>query len=100
MMAIGLPTIVGIAIATINSVLLAVLAAVWLRNYRQFESTMILGLMAFSVVLLVENLIAVGFFFSSMTMLYAMDSLVGLVVLGMRVLELVAIAFLTYATLE
>jgi len=99
-MGLGLPTIVGIAIAALNSVLLAVLAAVWLRNYRQFESTMILGLVAFSVVLLVENLIAIGFFFSSMTMLYAMDSPVGLVVLGMRVLELVAIAFLTYATLE
>jgi len=99
-MAMDLPTVVGIAITVINSVLLAVLASIWLKNYRQFKSTMILGLVAFSAVLLVENLIAIGFFFSSMKMLYAMDSLVGMVVLGMRVLELIAIAFLTYATLE
>jgi len=99
-MAMGPPTILGIGITILSSVLLATLATVWLRNYRQFGSTMTLGLLAFSAVLLVENVVAVVFFFSSMKMLYAMDSLVGMVVLGMRVLELIAIAFLTYATLK
>jgi len=58
---------------------------------------MILG---FSTVLLVENAVAVAFFFSSMAMLYSTDPLVGQVVPGMRVLELIGIGFLSYVTLR
>ncbi|QKY16792.1 hypothetical protein [Halorubrum sp. CBA1229] len=94
------PTVFGIVITGINSALLAVLAAVWLRNYREFGSTLLLGLLGFSAVLLVENLVSIAFFFSSMRTLYAMDPLVGRVVLGMRVLELLAVSLLTYATLK
>jgi len=94
------PTVVAIVVTIVNSVLLAVLASVWLSNYRQFGTPMILGLVGFSAVLLVENLIALAFFLSSMRMLYSMDPLVGQVVLGMRLLELVAVSFLTYATLK
>ena len=50
------PTGVAVLIAGVNSALLAVLAAVWLRNYREFGSTLLLGLLGFSAVLLVENL--------------------------------------------
>jgi hypothetical protein len=94
------PTAVGILITGVNSALLAVLAAVWLDNYREFGSTLLLGLLGFSAVLLVENLVSIAFFFSSMQTLYAMDPLVGRVVLGMRVLELLAVSLLTYATLK
>ena len=94
------PTVFGIVITGINSALLAVLAAVWLRNYREFGSTLLLGLLGFSAVLLVENLVSVVFFFSNMRTLYAMDPLVGRVVLGMSVLELLAVSLLTYATLK
>jgi hypothetical protein len=94
------PTVFGILITGVNSALLAVLAAVWLRNYREFGSTLLLGLLGFSAVLLVENLISIAFFFSSMRTLYAMDPLVGRVVLGMRLLELLAVSLLTYATLK
>ncbi|TKX57620.1 hypothetical protein EXE44_08970 [Halorubrum sp. SS7] len=94
------PTGLAVLIGIVNSALLAVLAAVWLRNYREFGSTLLLGLLGFCAVLLVENLIAIGFFFSSMRTLYAMDPLVGRVVLAMSVLELLAVALLTYATLK
>jgi hypothetical protein len=94
------PTGVAVLLAGVNSALLAVLAAVWLRNYREFGSTLLLGLLGFSAVLLVENLVSVVFFFSSMRTLYAMDPLVGRVVLGMSVLELLAVSLLTYATLK
>jgi len=94
------PTGVAVLIAGVNSALLAVLAAVWLRNYREFGSTLLLGLLGFSAVLLVENLVSVVFFFSNMRTLYAMDPLVGRVVLGMSVLELLAVSLLTYATLK
>jgi len=99
-MAMNTAAMAGMGIAVVNSILLAVLTAVWLRNYRQFRSTMILGLVGFSVVLLVENLVGVYFFFDSMSMLYATDRFVGEIVLVMRSLELVAVAFLTYATLK
>ncbi|TKX87888.1 hypothetical protein EXE43_01020 [Halorubrum sp. SS5] len=94
------PTGLAVLIGIVNSALLAVLAAVWLRNYREFGSTLLLGLLGFCAVLLAENLISIGFFFSSMRTLYAMDPLVGRVVLGMSVLELLAVALLTYATLK
>ena len=94
------PTGIAVLLAGVNSALLAVLAAVWLRNYREFGSTLLLGLLGFSAVLLAENLVSVAFFFSSMRTLYAMDPLVGRVVLGMSVLELLAVSLLTYATLK
>jgi hypothetical protein len=90
----------GMALSVLNATLLVVLLSVWLQNYRKFGSQMVLGLVGFSAVLLVENLVAVFFFFKSMEMLYASDPLVGGVVVGMRLLELLAIGFLTYVTLQ
>jgi hypothetical protein len=98
-MAMGPPTLVGIALTVLTSALLAVLAGVWLRNYRRFRSSMVLGLLTFSAVLLIENLVAVGFFLS-MGMLYSTDPIVTQVVLGMRVLELFAVGMLTVVTLQ
>jgi|APHM01.1.fsa_nt_gi hypothetical protein len=99
-MAMDIATTAAMGVAGVNSLLLTVLVVVWVQNYRQFGSTMILGLLGFSSVLLVENLIALGFFFSSMQMLYGMSPLAGQVVLAMRLLEFVAIGFLSYATLR
>ncbi|WP_276270660.1 hypothetical protein [Haloarcula litorea] len=99
-MAMGPLAVAGTALAVVNSVLLLVVGGVWLRNYRQFRSNMVLGLVAFSAVLLLENLVAVYFFFDSMTMLYAADPLVGQVVLVMRTLQFLAITFLAYVTLQ
>jgi hypothetical protein len=93
-------TAAAMVVTGVNSVLLAVLVAVWVRNYRQFRTPMVLGLLGFSSVLLIENLIAIYFFSSSMRSLYSMDPLAGQVVFGMRLLELVAIGFLSYATLK
>ena len=93
-------TAAAMVVTGINSVLLAVLVAVWVRNYRQFRTPMVLGLLGFSSVLLIENLIAIYFFSSSMQSLYSMDPLAGQVVFGMRLLELLAIGFLSYATLK
>jgi hypothetical protein len=99
-MTMGFPTVGAILITGVNSVLLVVLTAIWINNYRRFRSQMVLGLVGFSLVLLIENLIAIYFFVSSMRMLYATDPLVGQVVVGMRVLELIAISVLTYVTLK
>ena len=94
------PTGLAVLIGIVNSALLAVLATIWIRNYREFGSTLLLGLVGFSAVLLVENLVSIAFFFANMRTLYAMDPLVGRVVLAMSVLELLAVSLLTYATVR
>jgi hypothetical protein len=86
-------------LAGLNVLLLATLTVVWLRNYRTFRTPLILGLVAFSAVMLVENAVAV-YFFLSMGMLYSGDPLAQQFVLGMRALELVAVSFLTYVSLK
>ena len=98
-MVMGL-TAAAMVVAGLNSVLLAALLVVWVRNYRQFRTPMVLGLLGFSAVLLVENLVAIAFVFSNMGALYSMNPLAGRVVFGMRLLEFVAISFLSYATLK
>ncbi len=98
--AMGFPTALAMAITAVNSVLLAVLVAVWASNYRRFKTTMVLGLLGFAGVLLVENLVALAFLFNGMRTLYSMDPFVGQVVVGMRLLELLAVSLLTYATLK
>jgi hypothetical protein len=84
-------------LAGLNVLLLAALGFVWLRNYRQFRSPLVLGLLAFSAVMLVENLGAIYFFFS-MGMLYSDSVLAQQFVVALRGLETVALAVLTYVT--
>lgn len=99
-MAMGLPATGGMVLTAVNAILLLVLVGVWVRNYREFRSTMVLGLVGFGSVLLLENLVGLYFFFGSMTSLYGSDPVVGMVLLGMRGLQFVAIVFLTYATVK
>lgn len=87
------------AMAAVNVLLLGTLTVVWVRNYRTFGTSMIAGLVAFAVVMLLENAAAIYFFFS-MTMLYSADPGVQQVVAVLRALQMVALAFLTYVTLK
>nr|WP_222847854.1 hypothetical protein [Haloferax sp. KTX1] len=87
------------ALSGVNIVLLAALTAVWIRNYRTFRTSLVLGLLAFAVVMLVENAVALYFFFT-MQSLYSGDPHVQQAVLVLRGLQLVALAFLTYVTVR
>ena len=91
---------IATALAVINVVLLTGLTVVWGRNYRTFRSPLLAGLLAFSAVMLLENLVALYFFQSGMRMLYADSSLAQQFVLLMRALETIALAFLTYVTMQ
>jgi len=91
---------IATALSALTVVLLATLTVVWVNNYRTFGSTLILGLVAFSVVLLVENLVAIYFFLFSTEMLYAADPTIERVVTLLRGLQLLAVVFLTYVTLQ
>jgi hypothetical protein len=90
---------VATTLAGLNALLLVALGGVWLRNYRTFGSTLILGLLAFAAVMLVENLLAIYYFFS-MQMLYAGDPLAQQSVVVLRALEFIALLVLTYVTMQ
>lgn len=98
-MAMGPWLTVATTLAGLNALLLVALGVVWLRNYRTFKSNLILGLLAFSAVMLVENLLAVFYFFS-MQMLYAGDPGAQQAVVVLRALQFVALLFLTYVTMQ
>jgi hypothetical protein len=90
---------VATALSVVNAILLGVLAGVWVRNYRTFGSEMTAGLAAFAAVLLVENAVAIFFFFSS-GMLYAGAPSAQQAVAALRALQTVALVFLTYVTVK
>lgn len=99
MAAMNAMTQVGIVLSGINVVLLLALTVVWLRNYRAFRTPLLLGLVAFGLVLLIENAVAIYYFFS-MHMLFTSDPTVQTVVAVLRGLQFVALAFLTYVTMK
>jgi hypothetical protein len=90
---------VATTLAALNVLLLLALGAVWLKNYRTFRSNLILGLLAFAAVMLLENLVAVYYFFS-MEMLYVGSAGAQQSVLVLRALQFVALVFLTYVTMQ
>ena len=90
---------VATALSGLSILCLLVLTAVWIRNYRTFESTLTLGLIAFGATLILENALAIYFFFST-TMLYSGEPVVQNAILALRTLQLVAVGFLTYVTVK
>jgi hypothetical protein len=98
-MAMGVTIQAASVLAGVNILFLTALAAVWVRNYRTFRTPLVLGLVAFSGVMLVENALALYFFFS-MQSFYSGDAHVQQAVLVLRALQLVALGFLTYVTMR
>jgi len=92
-----------VTIATVlsagNLLLLGVLTYVWLGNYRKFQTPLILGLLVFSLVFILENLVVVAFFFTE-ELLYGYDPLVQRVMLALRGLQFVALCALVYVTVK
>lgn len=85
--------------AAVNLAFLGTLSAIWIQNYRTFRTPLVLGLLAFSVVLFVENAVAL-YAFLTMSALYAMDPAAQQIVAGLRGLQFLALLFLTYATVR
>ena len=82
-----------------NLVLLGVLSYVWAQNYRTFRTPLVLGLLVFSLVLMLENLVAVYFFFAEQ-MLYGYEPIVHRVMVALRTLQFLALLSLVYVTLQ
>ena len=98
-MAMSTPILAATGLAAANALLLLVLTVVWVRNYRTFRTSLILGLIVFAVVMFIENAMAIGFFLS-MNMLYSGDPTVQTAVAVLRGLQFVALLFLTWVTLK
>jgi hypothetical protein len=97
--AMGPWLLVATGLSAVNAIFLGTLTAVWIRNYRTFGSGMTAGLAGFAATMLVENLLAIVFFFST-GMLYAGDPTAQQAVVALRAVQTVALAALTYVTLK
>lgn len=95
----GTTILLASVLAGVNVLLLGTLTFVWARNYRTFRTPLILGLLAFAAVMLVENGVALYFFFSA-RMLYSMSPGVQEIVAVLRALQSLALVFLTYVTMK
>jgi len=88
----------------LNVVLLAVVMAVWGRNYRKLRSKHTLGMLVFATLLLLENAFAFYFYSIDPTLSFWFDTQVPdvawRVMLLFHVLELLAIAVVTWTTLD
>lgn len=98
-MAMGIMIQAASVLAAVNVIMLLALTGVWLRNYRSFGTNLLLGLVSFGIAMLAENALALYFFFS-MASLYSGDQHVQQAVLILRGIELVALGFLTYVTMQ
>jgi hypothetical protein len=88
----------------LNVLLLALLSAVWLRNYRQLGSKHTLGLSIFGVFLLAENAFAFYYYLIdpelSVWFSTAVPDVAWWAMMTFHVLETVGIAFLAWVTLD
>jgi len=98
-MAMSTTIIVASVLSGLSILLLAGLVGIWVRNYLTFRTSLSLGLIAFGLLLLVENALAIYFFFST-AMLYSGDPLAQRAILTLRALQLLALGFLTYVTAQ
>ncbi|SHH67372.1 hypothetical protein [Halobaculum gomorrense] len=89
--------------AALNIVLLVGLSYVWGRNYTRFRSKHTLGLAAFGTILLAENALALYiFYFHPVLSGWIAESapIAHTAVGALRLLELGALAFLAWVTLD
>jgi len=88
----------GLSVLTVAALL--VVNAIWLRSYRAVKTPLALGLLGFCLVLLVENLVSLYFYFFTMERLFVNDPTIGVLVVMMRGLQFIAVAAFTYVSLD
>jgi len=91
------------AATVVNILLLLVLLSVWVRNYQKFKSKHALGLSIFGLFLLAENLLTFNYYvINSQVAAYlaAEDPIAGRAMMFVALLQTIALAFLTWITLE
>jgi len=91
------------AASALNVVLLAGLLTVWVRNYLALRSKHALGLSIFGTLLLAENLLSVYYYVVDPEVAQLLNSaapIAGRAMMFVQVLELAAIVFLVWITMD
>lgn len=91
---------IAVGLSALTAILLCVVTAIWIDNYRTFKTPLALGLLAFCLVLLLENLVILYFYLFTEEMLFIDGSNVETLVVVMQVLEFLAVAIFTYVSLD
>lgn len=87
----------AITLAGLNLLLLGAVGFVWVSNYRDFRTSLLLGLVTFVAVMFVENLMMIYSFFRWGT-LYADSMFAKRFFTGLRGVQFLALASLSYVT--
>ena len=91
---------IATALSALSAVPLIVLAGVWIREYRSVQTPLILGMVAFILVMLLENSVALYFYFATMESLYVDDPFVRNLIAVLRGLQFVALSIFTYVSVR
>jgi len=91
---------IAAAMSALSAALLLVLAGVWIREYRSVRTPLMLGMVAFILVMLLENSVALYFYFVSMETLYVNDPSVKTLIAVLRSLQFTALLIFTYVSVR
>lgn len=89
--------IAGIVLAGLNVVLLGMVGFVWVSNYRQFRTGLLIGLAVFAAVMLLENVLTI-YSFIQWGALYADSMFAKQFFTGLRGVQFLALVSLNYVT--
>lgn len=87
----------AMALAGVNILLLGTVGFVWLTNYREFRTPLLLGLVGFAAVMLVENVMTI-YSFIQWGSLYADSMFAKQFFTGLRGVQFFALTLLNYVT--
>lgn len=85
----------AMTLAGLNIVLLGTAGFIWLGNYREFRTSLLLGLVGFAAVMLVENVMTI-YSFLQWGRLYADSMFAKQFFTGLRGVQFLALASLNY----
>lgn len=91
---------IAAGMSALSAGLLLVLAGVWIREYLSVRTPLILGMVAFILVMLLENSVALYFYFVSMESLYVNDPTVKTLIAVLRSLQFTALLLFTYVSVR
>ncbi len=89
--------VTAITLAGVNILLLGAAGFVWMSNYREFRTPLLLGLVGFAAVMLVENVMTI-YSFIQWGSLYADSMFAKQFFTGLRGVQFFALTLLNYVT--
>jgi hypothetical protein len=91
---------IAAALSAVTVVVLLVVSVTWGRTYLELRTPLALGLVLFSLVLLVENSAALYFYFVADARYYVDEPTIGALIAVLRGLQLLAVGAFAYVSLR